>query len=83
MNNSPDSSFSELHTLLTNALISRIKDGSATAADLSVARQMLKDNGINSTGAQKPIRKLAEILPFEDPQMADGEHRDGRGGVAL
>ena len=35
-----------LHKELTEDLLSRVKSGAATAAELNVARQLLKDNGI-------------------------------------
>jgi len=38
----------ELHNETAQVLLDRIKSGEATAADLSVARQFLKDNGIDS-----------------------------------
>ena len=40
--------FDELHGLLAQELINRIKTGEAKPADLSVARQFLKDNGIDA-----------------------------------
>ena len=67
--------FGDLHTALTRTLIARIESGLATPADLSVARQLLKDNNVTSVGARKPIRKLAQILPFNDPAEDSGEHR--------
>jgi len=56
----------ELHSETALTLLDRIKAGEATAADLSVARQFLKDNGIDSLAfADSPITKLATVLPFE------------------
>ena len=56
-----------LHNETALLLLERIKSGEATAADLSVARQFLKDNGIDSVTFQNsPISKLAAVLPFED-----------------
>jgi hypothetical protein len=44
----------------------RIKNGTATAADLSVARSLLRDNGIQSVRKPgKSITKLAEVLGAE------------------
>jgi hypothetical protein len=60
--------FASLHEALANDLLRRIQDGSATAADLSVARQFLKDNGIDATAQQsEPLLNLAKTLPF-DPE---------------
>ena len=60
----------ELHTETANTLLERIKAGEATAADLSVARQFLKDNGIDSVAFQdSPVSNLAAGLPFNDPEQ--------------
>lgn len=56
-----------LHTLLVQELLRKIQDGSATSADLNVARQMLKDNSIDCVSREgTPIQQLALTLPFED-----------------
>lgn len=60
-----------LHGALTDELVRRIKDGSATAADLSVARQMLKDNHIESIPtAGSPLANLRDSLPFPSVDAA-------------
>jgi hypothetical protein len=54
-----------LHKALATNLAAKIENGEATAADLSVARQFLKDNGIESLPTSgNPIGKLADQLPF-------------------
>ena len=56
----------KLHTSLAEDLLEKIQGGAATAADLSVARQFLKDNGIDSLAfAESPLTTLATVLPFE------------------
>ncbi len=63
----------KLHFGLAEDLLQRIQTGQATAAELNVARQFLKDNGIDSVSfASSPLVKLAEVLPFED-QQASGQ----------
>ena len=65
-----------LHTSLAEDLLAKIQSGEATAADLSVARQFLKDNGIDSLAfAESPLTNLATVLPFEhtDEPIAQGE----------
>lgn len=58
-----------LHKGLAEDLLARVQTGQATAAELNVARQFLKDNGIDSMAFNDaPIVKLAEVLPFEDKQ---------------
>ena len=57
----------KLHLTLAEDLLTRINSGQATAAELNVARQFLKDNGVDSMSvAESPLVKLAEVLPFED-----------------
>lgn len=56
----------DLHVELTKDLTKRLKrkDG-ATAAELSVIRQFLKDNGIDALNEPgSPINELASNLPF-------------------
>lgn len=57
-----------LHRLTVQALIDKIKAGEATAADLNVARQLLKDNGVGLGVAPNAseMDKLAGHLPFQD-----------------
>jgi len=60
-----------LHDLLTQSLIDKIEAGEATAADLGVARQLLKDNNINALpNSGTPILRLSETMPFENAQEA-------------
>jgi len=55
-----------LHNMVVEDLLNRIKSGSATSSDLNVARQMLKDNGIDCAALEgTPIQKLALTMPFE------------------
>ena len=56
-----------IHTALAQSLLQRIQDGSATATDLNVARQFLKDNGIDcAPDASVPMLNLAKIMPFDE-----------------
>jgi len=61
---------SALHAALATALASRIMDGTATAADLSVAKGFLKDNGITAALAPgTPTANLLDALgnqPFDE-----------------
>jgi len=59
------SNLKPLHDLLAEELRARIENGAATSADLSVARQFLKDNGIDASLNQSPpLANLAKTLPF-------------------
>lgn len=68
-----DSLLGDLYDATVSALLARIKDGSATAADLSVARAMLRDQNISpAKGTNKATNELARVaLPFP---AADDEH---------
>jgi len=56
-----------LFDLLAEDLVQRIRHGEATSADLSVARQFLKDNGIDASLQQSdPLLNLAKSLPFDN-----------------
>lgn len=61
--------------LLATDLVKRIEEGTATAADLNVARQFLKDNSINCIPTKdNGIGKLAEQLPFQSSEeIADDQ----------
>lgn len=53
-----------LHGDLADAMRKRLESGEATASDLNVIRQFLKDNGINSDGQSDPkLKNLADELP--------------------
>jgi hypothetical protein len=59
----------ELHKELAIKLKDRITSGEATAAELNVARQFLKDNGIDAAPkGESPLGDLANELPFTDPE---------------
>lgn len=66
--------FEALHEALAMDLLNRVKDGSATAADLNVARAFLKDNNISSIPVKdSPLAGLLAALPFrpnEDDETA-------------
>ena len=65
-----EESFDELHSLLTNEIIARIKSGEATTADLRAAIDWLAKNDITGVAvAGSPLAGLAGLIPeltFED-----------------
>lgn len=67
--------FEALHKALADVLTERVKDGAATAADLNVARQFLKDNGVGLVlqPNQDEAQKLADVLPFKDTDAIAAE----------
>tara|TARA_R100001460_G_scaffold56658_2_gene96344 strand:- start:330 stop:542 length:213 start_codon:yes stop_codon:yes gene_type:complete len=63
----------KLHELLAGELTQRILTGEASSAELNVARQFLKDNGIDGTIEQSdPLANLAKVLPFTDEPKEAG-----------
>ena len=56
-----------LHSVLTSVLLDRVKSPAAKAGDLNVARQFLKDNGVECLPVEKnPMQELMENLPDLD-----------------
>ena len=63
----PSERLHDLQDILIDEMIRRIKTGEATAAELSAARQMLKDNGIQAIATDdSPMLELVNSLPFDD-----------------
>jgi|TARA_R100001530_G_scaffold80165_1_gene55910 hypothetical protein len=58
---------SQLHQELAEKLLERVRDPKAKSSDLNVARQFLKDNGIDAIPVDNsPLKKLMEELPFNE-----------------
>ena len=56
-----------LHTVLIENLLDKVKSGVAKAGDLNVARPLLKDNGIECIPtANNPMEDLMSSLPDLD-----------------
>lgn len=64
-----DKKLEQLHTELTNKLLEKVKDVDCKASDLNVARQFLKDNGIEAMPVDNsPLKNLVDELPFSDEE---------------
>ena len=62
--------FTELHNILTEELLTRIKSGEASSQDLKAAIDWLKQNDITGVAIEgNPLSKLANIMPEIDPEM--------------
>ena len=62
----------QLHNELALKLLNKVRDPEAKASDLNVARQFLKDNGIDSLPVDNsPLHKLMKELPFEIPKKPE------------
>ena len=62
--------FNELHNLVTNDFLKRVKTGQATTQDLKAACDWLKANDITGVAYEgSPLDKLASVLPKVDPEL--------------
>lgn len=66
----PESKFNELHNILTEELLSRIKSGGASTQDLKAAIDWLKQNDVTGVAVDgNPLGRLAELMPTIDPEL--------------
>ena len=57
----------ELHTELAETLLDKIRSGEAKASELNVARQFLRDNGVEGLPVDNTaLKDLTDELPFDD-----------------
>jgi hypothetical protein len=62
--------FNDLHNLVTNEFLKRVKSGEATTQDLKAACDWLKTNDITGVDYEgSPLDKLTRILPTVDPEL--------------
>ena len=62
--------FNELHNLVTNEFLSRVRSGEASTQDLKAACDWLKTNDVTGVAdAGNPLDKLNRILPKVDPEL--------------
>ena len=67
MNRAGESQFNELHALVTEEYLKRIKAGEATTADLKAASDWLYKNDITGVAFDtSPLSKLADVMPKID-----------------
>jgi hypothetical protein len=65
-----EDTFNELHNLVTQELLNRIKSGEATTADLKAACDWLHRNDISGIAVDgSPLDQLVNILPKIDPEL--------------
>ena len=66
--------FNELHNLVTEDFLQRVRSGQATTQDLKAACDWLKTNDITGVAYEgSPMDKLAKIMPTIDPELV--QHR--------
>ena len=70
-----DKKLKELHAVLAEKLLQKVKDPDAKSSDLNVARHFLRDNGIDAVPTDgAPLKKLVDELPFEIPTKPEITH---------
>jgi len=74
--------FNELHYLVTEDFLRRIKSGEATTQDLKAACDWLKTNDITGVALEgSPLDRLASVIPKIDPTLVQsrlyGKNRSG------
>jgi len=57
----------DLHNILADKLLEKITDPDVKSADLNVARQFLRDNGIDAVPTDdNPLGRLIDEMPFNE-----------------
>jgi len=70
MKKATEEQFNELHQLVTQEFLDRVKSGQATTQDLKAACDWLKTNDISGVAYDgNPLQKLAKVLPEVDPEL--------------
>ena len=62
--------FNELHNIVTNEFLTRVRSGEASTQDLKAACDWLKTNDVTGVANEgTPLDKLNRILPKVDPEL--------------
>ena len=62
-----DTKLRELHGILAQKLLEKVKDPECKSSDLNVARQFLRDNGIDAVPTEdSPLQQLIDEMPFNE-----------------
>ena len=70
MKKAAEEKFNELHSLVTEDFLKRVKSGEATTQDLKAACDWLKANDITGVAYEgNPLDKLANVMPKIDPSL--------------
>ena len=70
MKKAAEEKFNELHNLVTEDFLKRLKSGEATTQDLKAACDWLKTNDITGVAYEgSPLDKLASVIPKVDPSL--------------
>ena len=70
MKKATEDQFNELHSLVTEEFLARVRSGTASTQDLKVACDWLKTNDISGVAYEgSPLEKLANVIPKVDPEL--------------
>ena len=70
MKKATEDQFNELHSLVTEEFLQRVRSGTATTQDLKAACDLLKTNDISGIAYEgSPLDKLANVIPKVDPEL--------------
>ena len=70
MKKAREDQFNELHRLVTEDFLKRIKNGEATTQDLKAACDWLKTNDITGAAFEgSALDKLRHVMPQVDPEL--------------
>lgn len=70
MKKATEEQFNELHNLVTEEFLARVRSGEATTQDLKAACDWLKTNDISGIAMEgNALDKLANLMPKVDPEL--------------
>ena len=70
MSKATEDKFNDLHNLVTDEFLKRVRSGEASTQDLKAACDWLKTNDITGVDYEgSPLDKLSRILPTVDPEL--------------
>lgn len=74
MNKAAEDKFNELHNLVTEDFLKRVRSGEATTQDLKAACDWLKTNDVTGVATDgSALDKLSKLMPKVDPDIV--QHR--------
>ena len=70
MKKATEDQFNELHSLVTEEFLQRVRSGTATTQDLKAACDWLKTYDISGIAYEgSPLDKLSQMIPKVDPEL--------------
>jgi TPR repeat protein len=70
MKKANEQQFNELHNLVTEEFLNRVRSGEASTQDLKAACDWLKANDSSGVAYEgNPLDKLANVIPQIDPEL--------------